>query len=44
MGMFRLVSPFEPTGDQPEAIAELVREARSGTRFQTLLERMNLAD
>jgi len=37
MGRFRLVAPFEPTGDQPTAIAELVREARRGTRHQTLL-------
>jgi len=37
MGLFRLEAPFEPTGDQPGAIAELVREARKGTRFQTLL-------
>ncbi|MEN8005655.1 MAG: excinuclease ABC subunit UvrB [Candidatus Krumholzibacteriota bacterium] len=37
MGLFRLVSPFQPTGDQPAAIAELVREARKGSRFQTLL-------
>ena len=37
MGRFRLVSPFEPTGDQPSAIAELVSEAKKGTRFQTLL-------
>jgi excinuclease ABC subunit B len=37
MGMFRLEAPFVPMGDQPEAIAELVREARKGTRFQTLL-------
>jgi len=37
MGLFRLVSPFKPTGDQPAAIAELVSEARKGSRFQTLL-------
>jgi len=37
MGLFRLVAPFEPTGDQPAAIAELVSEARRGSRFQTLL-------
>ena len=37
MGLFHLVSPFEPTGDQPAAIAELVAQARKGTRFQTLL-------
>ncbi|MFO7655191.1 MAG: excinuclease ABC subunit UvrB [Candidatus Krumholzibacteriia bacterium] len=37
MGRFRLAAPFEPTGDQPEAIRTLVAEARRGTRFQTLL-------
>jgi len=37
MGLFNLVAPFEPTGDQPAAIAEIVSEARKGTRFQTLL-------
>ena len=37
MGLFRLVSPFQPTGDQPAAIAELVSEAQKGRRFQTLL-------
>jgi excinuclease ABC subunit B len=37
MGMFNLVAPFEPTGDQPAAIAEIVKEARKGSRFQTLL-------
>jgi len=37
MGLFNLVAPFVPTGDQPAAIAELVAEARRGTRYQTLL-------
>ncbi len=37
MGQFKLVAPFSPTGDQPAAIAELVAEARGGSRFQTLL-------
>jgi len=37
MGLFNLVSPFEPTGDQPTAIAELVAQAKKGNRFQTLL-------
>ena len=37
MSLFNLKAPFEPTGDQPQAIAELVAEARKGTRFQTLL-------
>lgn len=34
---FRLESRFQPTGDQPEAIAELVRGFRSGQNYQTLL-------
>ncbi len=37
MGIFNLVAPFEPTGDQPTAIAELVRQVRKGSHFQTLL-------
>ncbi len=37
MGMFNLVAPFSPTGDQPAAIAELVATAQAGGRFQTLL-------
>ncbi len=34
---FILHSPFEPTGDQPEAIARLTAGIESGMRFQTLL-------
>jgi excinuclease ABC subunit B len=34
---FDLVSPFEPAGDQPHAIAELTRGLDRGDRFQTLL-------
>jgi excinuclease ABC subunit B len=34
---FELVSPFEPKGDQPKAIAELTEGLRSGLRHQTLL-------
>ena len=34
---FRVVSPFEPAGDQPEAIDELVRGLDDGLRYQTLL-------
>ncbi|MFH1995692.1 MAG: excinuclease ABC subunit UvrB [Candidatus Omnitrophota bacterium] len=37
MCMFNLVSSFKPEGDQPKAIEKLVREARTGKRFQTLL-------
>ena len=34
---FRLQSPFQPAGDQPNAIAELTRGLERGDRFQTLL-------
>ncbi|MCL2131651.1 MAG: excinuclease ABC subunit UvrB [Lentimicrobiaceae bacterium] len=34
---FQLVSPFQPAGDQPEAIAMLVKGIRQGVKNQTLL-------
>ncbi|WP_448526266.1 excinuclease ABC subunit UvrB [Parathermosynechococcus lividus] len=34
---FRLHAPFEPTGDQPQAIRKLVAGVQAGHRFQTLL-------
>lgn len=34
---FQLQAPFEPTGDQPVAIAQLVKSIQGGDRFQTLL-------
>ncbi len=34
---FQLVAPFEPTGDQPQAIAEIIDGLERGERFQTLL-------
>ena len=34
---FKLVSPYTPAGDQPEAIARLVAGIEAGDRFQTLL-------
>ena len=34
---FELVSSYQPTGDQPEAIAQLVEGLRRGDREQTLL-------
>jgi excinuclease ABC subunit B len=34
---FRLQAPFQPTGDQPEAIAQLVQGIKSGRRNQVLL-------
>lgn len=35
--LFQLVSPYQPTGDQPEAIAKLVQGIKRGDREQTLL-------
>ncbi len=37
MDHFELHAPFTPTGDQPEAIAELVHGIQAGQREQTLL-------
>jgi excinuclease ABC subunit B len=34
---FNLKSPFNPTGDQPEAIRQLVEGAEAGNTFQTLM-------
>jgi len=34
---FKLVSDFKPTGDQPQAIEELVQGLRAGQKHQTLL-------
>ena len=36
MGIFKLHTKFPPAGDQPEAIAALVKGLRSGKRYQTL--------
>ena len=36
MAIFNLTSGFQPTGDQPEAIAALVKSYRGGTRYRTL--------
>ena len=35
--MYQLVSPYQPTGDQPEAIKALVEGVRAGASAQTLL-------
>jgi len=35
--MFELISPYQPTGDQPEAIQQLTEGIRQGVPFQTLL-------
>ncbi len=37
MPKFELVSDFQPMGDQPDAIAQLVEGVETGDRFQTLL-------
>ena len=37
MDRFKLVSDYQPTGDQPEAIAKLVDSINAGHREQTLL-------
>ncbi len=37
MPEFKLQAPYKPTGDQPQAIAELVKGFREGNQFQTLL-------
>ena len=34
---FRLVSAFQPTGDQPQAIEQLITGFKKGNKFQTLL-------
>ena len=34
---FKIVSPFKPTGDQPEAIAKLVKGIQENKKFQVLL-------
>ena len=37
MGKFKIVSSYQPTGDQPEAIEELTNGILAGEQFQTLL-------
>jgi len=37
MNSFELISQYEPTGDQPEAIQQLTEGIRQGVRAQTLL-------
>ena len=37
MDKFKLVSPYKPTGDQPEAIKSLVEGVRNGYKEQTLM-------
>ncbi len=37
MNSFKLVSSYKPTGDQPEAIDELIKGFQDGCKYQTLL-------
>ncbi|WP_256529846.1 excinuclease ABC subunit UvrB [Limnofasciculus baicalensis] len=37
MTKFHLQAPFQPKGDQPQAIAQLTASIKTGNRFQTLL-------
>ena len=37
MDHFELVSEYKPTGDQPKAIAQLVKGFQEGNQFETLL-------
>lgn len=37
MNNFELVSSYKPSGDQPEAIKQLVEGVNRGDKFQTLL-------
>jgi excinuclease ABC subunit B len=37
MSKFKLVSPFKPTGDQPRAIDQLIKNLHKGGKHQTLL-------
>ncbi len=37
MGLFKLVSDYEPAGDQPRVINELLRNLKGGEKYQVLL-------
>ncbi len=37
MAEFKLHAPYEPAGDQPKAISQLVENLRNGVKFQVLL-------
>lgn len=37
MSRFKLIAPFQPTGDQPKAIDQLVKNLSAGERHQVLL-------
>ena len=40
--MFKLVSKFEPAGDQPQAIEKLINGINNGEKHQALLGRLEL--
>lgn len=35
--MFKLVSKYQPSGDQPQAIEQLVSNIQNGEKYQVLL-------
>src|SRR5512139_2934451 len=37
MKEFKLVSPYSPSGDQPQAIEQLIKGINNGDKYQTLL-------
>ncbi len=37
MSEFYLESPYQPSGDQPQAIEKLVASIKKGSRYQTLI-------
>ena len=37
MSDFKLESPYQPSGDQPQAIEKLVASIQKGNRYQTLI-------
>ena len=43
MDHFELVSEYAPTGDQPQAIADLVKGFKEGNQCETLLGRVKLS-
>ena len=42
MDKFQLVSEYQPTGDQPAAISQLVEGLKAGMHEQTLLDRKSV--
>ncbi|MBO6522963.1 MAG: hypothetical protein JJ971_03990 [Balneolaceae bacterium] len=44
MSEFKLISSFQPAGDQPTAIADLTEGINAGDKFQTLLRISDLEE